>query len=48
MPPNPIERRSFEIRSELDDPRVWTWEESTALPSERVTSTSRAWAPPTC
>ena len=36
-PHKPIESWSFEIRGEVDEPRSWTWEEFTALPSERVT-----------
>jgi DMSO/TMAO reductase YedYZ molybdopterin-dependent catalytic subunit len=36
-PHNPIESWTFEIRGELDEPRSWTWEQFTALPSERVT-----------
>ena len=33
----PIDAWSFEIRGEVDEPRSWTWEEFTALPSERIT-----------
>jgi DMSO/TMAO reductase YedYZ molybdopterin-dependent catalytic subunit len=36
-PRTPIEQWSFEIRGELDEPRSWTWEQFTALPSERIT-----------
>src|SRR3954462_11520443 len=36
-PHEPIERWSFEIRGELGETRSWTWEQFTALPSERVT-----------
>jgi DMSO/TMAO reductase YedYZ molybdopterin-dependent catalytic subunit len=36
-PHDPIEHWSFEIRGEVDEPRSWTWEQFTALPSERVT-----------
>jgi DMSO/TMAO reductase YedYZ molybdopterin-dependent catalytic subunit len=36
-PRTPIEQWSFEIRGEVDEPRSWTWEEFTALPSERIT-----------
>ena len=36
-PHNPIESWSFEIRGEIDEPRSWTWDQFTALPSERVT-----------
>ena len=32
----PIESWSFEIRGEGDEPRSWTWEQFTALPSERI------------
>jgi DMSO/TMAO reductase YedYZ molybdopterin-dependent catalytic subunit len=36
-PHEPIERWGFEIRGEIDEPRSWTWEQFTALPSERIT-----------
>ena len=36
-PHQPIESWSFEIRGEVDPPRSWTWEQFTALPSERIT-----------
>ena len=36
-PHTPIESWTFEIRGEVDEPRSWTWEEFTALPSERIT-----------
>ena len=36
-PRTPIEEWSFEIRGEVDEPRSWTWEQFTALPSERIT-----------
>ena len=36
-PRTPIEQWSFEIRGEVDEPRSWTWEQFTALPSERIT-----------
>jgi DMSO/TMAO reductase YedYZ molybdopterin-dependent catalytic subunit len=36
-PHNPIESWSFEIRGEVDEPKSWTWEQFTALPSERIT-----------
>jgi DMSO/TMAO reductase YedYZ molybdopterin-dependent catalytic subunit len=36
-PQQPLESWSFEIRGEIDQPRSWSWEEFTALPSERVT-----------
>ena len=36
-PHNPIDSWSFDVRGEVDEPRSWTWEEFTALPSERVT-----------
>ena len=36
-PHQPIESWSFEIRGEVDEPRSWTWEQFTALPSERIT-----------
>jgi DMSO/TMAO reductase YedYZ molybdopterin-dependent catalytic subunit len=35
-PHQPLEQWSFEIRGEVDEPRSWTWEQFTALPSERV------------
>ena len=37
-PHHPIGWWSLEVRGEIDEPRVWTWEEFTALPSERVTA----------
>jgi DMSO/TMAO reductase YedYZ molybdopterin-dependent catalytic subunit len=36
-PHEPIETWSFEIRGEVDEPKSWTWEQFTALPSERFT-----------
>jgi DMSO/TMAO reductase YedYZ molybdopterin-dependent catalytic subunit len=36
-PHDAIEHWSFEIRGEVGEPRSWTWEQFTALPSERVT-----------
>jgi DMSO/TMAO reductase YedYZ molybdopterin-dependent catalytic subunit len=36
-PRTPIEQWTFEIRGEVDEPRSWTWEQFTALASERVT-----------
>jgi len=36
-PHQAIESWSFEIRGEVDEPRSWTWEQFTALPSQRVT-----------
>ena len=36
-PHHPLDSWSFEIRGEVDEPRSWTWEQFTALPSERVT-----------
>jgi DMSO/TMAO reductase YedYZ molybdopterin-dependent catalytic subunit len=36
-PHNPIESWSFEIRGSVGEPRSWTWEEFTALPSEHIT-----------
>ena len=36
-PHQPKETWSFEIRGEVDEPRSWTWEQFTALPSERIT-----------
>jgi DMSO/TMAO reductase YedYZ molybdopterin-dependent catalytic subunit len=36
-PHDAIERWSFEIRGEVNEHRSWTWEQFTALPSERVT-----------
>ena len=36
-PHHPIDSWSFEIRGEVDEPRSWTWEQFTALPSERIT-----------
>jgi DMSO/TMAO reductase YedYZ molybdopterin-dependent catalytic subunit len=36
-PHQPKETWSFEIRGELDEPMSWTWEQFTALPSERIT-----------
>src|SRR5258705_3964164 len=36
-PHQPTETWSFEIRGEVDEPRSWTWEQFTALPSERIT-----------
>ena len=36
-PRNPIESWSFEIRGEVDAPKRWTWEQFTALPSDRIT-----------
>jgi DMSO/TMAO reductase YedYZ molybdopterin-dependent catalytic subunit len=36
-PHKPIEWWSFDIGGEVDEPRSWTWEQFTALPSERVT-----------
>ena len=35
-PHQPIESWSFEIRGEVDEPRSWTWEQFTALPSEGI------------
>ena len=35
-PHQPKETWSFEIRGEVDEPRSWTWEQLTALPSERI------------
>jgi DMSO/TMAO reductase YedYZ molybdopterin-dependent catalytic subunit len=36
-PHQPTETWSFEIRGEVDEPKSWTWEQFTALPSERIT-----------
>ena len=36
-PHEPIEGWTFEVRGELDEPRSWTWEQFTSLPSESVT-----------
>jgi len=36
-PHQPKETWSFEIRGEVDEPRSWSWEQFTALPSERIT-----------
>jgi DMSO/TMAO reductase YedYZ molybdopterin-dependent catalytic subunit len=36
-PRTPIEQWSFDIRGEVDEPRSWTWEQFTSLPSERIT-----------
>jgi len=36
-PHQPIDVWSFELRGEVDEPRSWTWEQFTALPSERIT-----------
>src|SRR4029077_19417016 len=36
-PHHSLESWSFEIRGEVDEPRSWTWEQFTALPSERIT-----------
>ena len=36
-PHTPLDAWSFEIRGEVDEPRSWTWEQFTALPSERIT-----------
>jgi DMSO/TMAO reductase YedYZ molybdopterin-dependent catalytic subunit len=36
-PHQPLESWSFELRGEVDEPRSWTWEQFTALPSERIT-----------
>jgi DMSO/TMAO reductase YedYZ molybdopterin-dependent catalytic subunit len=36
-PHNPIESWSFEIRGSVGEPKSWTWDEFTALPSERIT-----------
>ncbi|MDX6567244.1 MAG: hypothetical protein QOE10_2906, partial [Gaiellales bacterium] len=33
----PIDAWSFEIRGDVDEPRSWTWEQFSALPSERIT-----------
>jgi DMSO/TMAO reductase YedYZ molybdopterin-dependent catalytic subunit len=35
-PHHPIDSWSFEIRGALDQPRSWSWEQFTALPSERI------------
>src|SRR5207237_3076420 len=35
-PHEAIERWSFEIRGEVDEPRSWAWEQFTALPSEGI------------
>jgi DMSO/TMAO reductase YedYZ molybdopterin-dependent catalytic subunit len=36
-PHQPKETWSFEIRGDVDEPRSWTWEQFTVLPSERIT-----------
>ena len=36
-PHTPLDSWSFEIRGEVDEPRSLTWEQFTALPSERIT-----------
>ena len=36
-PHTPLESWTFQIRGEIDQPKSWTWEELTALPSDRVT-----------
>jgi DMSO/TMAO reductase YedYZ molybdopterin-dependent catalytic subunit len=36
-PHRPLESWSFDIRGEVDEPRSWTLEQFTALPSERIT-----------
>jgi DMSO/TMAO reductase YedYZ molybdopterin-dependent catalytic subunit len=36
-PHRPTESWSFELRGELDEPRSWTWDQFTALPSEQIT-----------
>ena len=36
-PHNPSESWSFDIRGEVAEPKSWTWEQFTSLPSERVT-----------
>ena len=36
-PHHSIEFWSFDIRGEVDEPKSWTWEQFTALPSETVT-----------
>src|SRR5256885_15109005 len=36
-PHTPLDRWSFEIRGEIDEPRSWKWDEFRALPSETVT-----------
>jgi DMSO/TMAO reductase YedYZ molybdopterin-dependent catalytic subunit len=36
-PHQPLEAWTFEIRGEIAAPRSWTWEQFTALPSERIT-----------
>jgi DMSO/TMAO reductase YedYZ molybdopterin-dependent catalytic subunit len=36
-PRTPLEAWSFEIRGEVDEPRSWTWDQFTTLPSERIT-----------
>jgi DMSO/TMAO reductase YedYZ molybdopterin-dependent catalytic subunit len=36
-PHKAIESWTFEIRGEVAEPKSWTWEQFTALPSERVT-----------
>jgi DMSO/TMAO reductase YedYZ molybdopterin-dependent catalytic subunit len=35
-PHTPLESWSFEIRGEIGEPRLWTWEQFRALPSEEV------------
>src|SRR5256885_10631405 len=36
-PHTPLDRWSFEIRGEIDEPRSWNWDEFRALPTETVT-----------
>ena len=36
-PHTPLERWSFSITGEIDEPRRWSWEEFRALPSEMIT-----------
>jgi DMSO/TMAO reductase YedYZ molybdopterin-dependent catalytic subunit len=36
-PHTPIESWTFEVRGEVDEPRSWTWEQFTALSTERMT-----------
>src|SRR6266508_6304043 len=36
-PHTPLDRWTFTIDGEVDEPRSWTWDEFRALPSEQVT-----------